>query len=646
MPSPKGMRRGKPTTQAATKKRRQEQQHDTPTPARKAGKLGDLLAPAATVTKEQLRQRAVYGAKLLLAIKRICDLCGPKQGRILSKDARGILLIVVFMVQYLLMCSRTMAIKIVAQLCHVSARCTLEPLANHWDEVGDVLVTTGSSRGVGGLNHPLATKMLQAIHLNSIDKFIDDNDGKVRRFSTSHIRTHVRDSFNINLSRAQIRKVLHVRGYKWGKSKKMGKKFSRREQSQNRMKQFLLSMDEAFAAEADGDAVIIYQDESYIHENHASNYGWYKSKIDVDGKEIGMYTSQNAKGQRLILVHTITKDGPVAKRDESGYPIKEDAINGTTEELPTAEWIFKAGTALGDYHKNMDGEMFMKWIRERLLPAVEKLYPDKKVYFVLDNAPYHHHVSGGYDISKANKTQLAQWMVKEGCEEFYDPEAAKTFKVDKAWGHHQTRWRTQVPRAPHGPSTDNMKRGFHNWLKANKPKLVTEDLVTFARDHDWHLIFTPPYCPKLQPIELYWACGKNFVARCYTDRRKFADIPEQLRTGWYGGEDIWGVPHSPCDCGKLVAHARKEMDKEVAAVGWAGTVGRLDREACPMPPNPTVPFGLTPMTDDNLFFGDVVVDIDDMGDRGDYNPDEGDDTDDDEYDDDDDLDDDEGEYEE
>ena len=65
-----------------------------------------------------------------------------------------------------------------------------------------------------------------------------------------------------------------------------------------------------------------------------------------------MYTSQNAKGQRLILVHTITKDGPVAKRDESGYPIKEDAINGTTEELPTAEWIFKAGTALGDYHKN------------------------------------------------------------------------------------------------------------------------------------------------------------------------------------------------------------------------------------------------------------------------------------------------------
>merc|ERR1712072_875543 len=158
--------------QAATKKRRQEQQHDTPTPTRKAGKLGDLLAPAATVTKEQLRQRAVYGAKLLLAIKRICDLCGPKQGRILSKDARGILLIVVFMVQYLLTCSRTMAIKIVAQICHVSARCMLEPLANHWDEVGEVLVTTGSSRGVGGLNHPLATKMLQAIHLNSIDKFI------------------------------------------------------------------------------------------------------------------------------------------------------------------------------------------------------------------------------------------------------------------------------------------------------------------------------------------------------------------------------------------------------------------------------------------------------------------------------------------
>ena len=39
----------------------------------------------------------------------------------------------------------------------------------------------------------------------------------------------------------------------------------------------------------------------------------------------------------------------------------------------------------GDYHDNMDGDMFMKWVEERLVPTVRAKYPGKAVYLVMDN---------------------------------------------------------------------------------------------------------------------------------------------------------------------------------------------------------------------------------------------------------------------
>jgi len=38
----------------------------------------------------------------------------------------------------------------------------------------------------------------------------------------------------------------------------------------------------------------------------------------------------------------------------------------------------------------MNSELFMKWVREKLLPYFERKYPGKKMVFVADNAPYHH----------------------------------------------------------------------------------------------------------------------------------------------------------------------------------------------------------------------------------------------------------------
>ena len=69
------------------------------------------------------------------------------------------------------------------------------------------------------------------------------------------------------------------------------------------------------------------------------------------------------------------------------------------------------------------------------------------------------------------------------------------------------------------------------------------------------MLWTPPYCPELQPIELFWAAGKNNVALKYKNDFKMKDIVKYLREGWYGNGEafILGHPYRkrPVDCGKL-----------------------------------------------------------------------------------------------
>ena len=166
-------------------------------------------------------------------------------------------------------------------------------------------------------------------------------------------------------------------------------------------------------------------------------------------------------------------------------------------------------------------------------------------------------------------------MDAEGCKEFEGTDGKK-WRVDPGWadGH-------PIPRANKkgtgGPSGPDFKEGFLRWLKVHRPEKTKTELTKFGEKHNWTIIYTPPYCPKLQPIELFWCHGKSYVANQYNDKRTFKDLLPALRTGWYGGWDNKGGLVGACDVGNLVAHARKEMDLEVKSVGWEGKVGSLDR---------------------------------------------------------------------
>jgi len=76
----------------------------------------------------------------------------------------------------------------------------------------------------------------------------------------------------------------------------------------------------------------VFLDESYVNKNHSNDFVWY---FDDDGPWIQKPTG---KGDRLIIINAITKDGWV----------------------PGAKLIFKSSRKTGDYHGQMNQELFTK----------------------------------------------------------------------------------------------------------------------------------------------------------------------------------------------------------------------------------------------------------------------------------------------
>ena len=52
--------------------------------------------------------------------------------------------------------------------------------------------------------------------------------------------------------------------------------------------------------------------------------------------------------------------------------------------LKGTELVWKAKSSTGDYHDEMDGDNFFKWVKEKLISHL----PPKSV-LIIDNAPYH-----------------------------------------------------------------------------------------------------------------------------------------------------------------------------------------------------------------------------------------------------------------
>ena len=190
----------------------------------------------------------------------------------------------------------------------------------------------------------------------------------------------------------------------------------------------------------------VYLDESYVNKNHSNDWIWYSRE---DGPFVQKPTG---KGERFIIINAITRNGWV----------------------PNAKVVFKSTKKTGDYHGQMNGELFDKWFVEQLIPNI----PINSI-IVMDNASYHNILSATSAPTQiCSKKRIIEWLERNRfpC----NPDCLKVELVE-----------TLCKYAP-------------------EPTYAIDEIANQAG----HEIYrTPPYHPELQPIEICWGLLKNAIAR-------------------------------------------------------------------------------------------------------------------------------------
>ncbi|XP_075229737.1 uncharacterized protein LOC142329219 [Lycorma delicatula] len=101
---------------------------------------------------------------------------------------------------------------------------------------------------------------------------------------------------------------------------------------------------------------IFYIDETYILSSHCQQKCWQPSNASE------CFAVPISKEERIIVIHT---------GGEMGF-------------VPNCLTVWKAKRSSGDYHSQINCNMYLKWIREKLMPN----FPVNSV-IILYNASYH-----------------------------------------------------------------------------------------------------------------------------------------------------------------------------------------------------------------------------------------------------------------
>jgi hypothetical protein len=162
------------------------------------------------------------------------------------------------------------------------------------------------------------------------------------------------------------------------------------------------------------------------------------------------------------------------------------------------------GITPADYHDTINGDKFIGWMQQRLFPTVQKLYPGKKMYLVLDNAKYHHHRGPDWFApSSKTKGQLADFLRQRNVASI----TAESGTVIPA-----SKFSADARGKAGGPTLVQLKEAVKQHLAAH-PEINTTVPQQLMEDAGYELLYTPPYVSELQPIEMIWAFTKAQVAR-------------------------------------------------------------------------------------------------------------------------------------
>jgi hypothetical protein len=145
---------------------------------------------------------------------------------------------------------------------------------------------------------------------------------------------------------------------------------------------------------------------------------------------------------------------------------------------------------------------------------------------ICDNAPYHHKREIGSFASK-NEQQLIEIGLKDNIEYINIPTNIDrlTAMADSniiledvhylndeyccvVFDPEKFKQRSSNNK-PFVPTIEEMKVGMLKYIKEKKPELLECKVEKRLEERGHCVLWTPPYSPDLQPIELFWTAGKN-----------------------------------------------------------------------------------------------------------------------------------------
>jgi hypothetical protein len=319
------------------------------------------------------------------------------------------------------------------------------------------------------------------------------------------------------------------------------------------IRKYIFEYAQLLRREQKGEIVLVWMDESYIHAGYCSSFGWY---IDQPGAVVQNRVRGKEKGKRIIIMHAMSRFGMIEVPIDAGKLSDDLGV-----ALPTAAIVSTVLSSDGkfeDYHDTMDGDKFIAWIRNRLIPAFKaKFGKKKKMCLILDNAKYHH--ARGED-----------WMTPSGMNGGQLADALRQLRIPSITnGIH--RWPSkcysmlQRGSPPNGaPTLGLMREVLSEYLKSH-PGINTTVVQQMMEAEKHELLYTPPYESWLQPIELVWARVKHTVAMQSRRDRKYQETQQQTRAA------LSAISSELC--ASLTGHTEKLMSEWLRSPD-AGSLGR------------------------------------------------------------------------
>jgi transposase len=261
------------------------------------------------------------------------------------------------------------------------------------------------------------------------------------RITLPALKDKVRSDFGWNGQLTSLRKIVKDLGFRFRKSQNnrnlLIEKSEIRALRINYLRKITLFREQ--------NRSIIYLDETYIHSGHTLSKSW------SDNSNNGLFTNIS-KGERLIIINAGGDEGFV----------------------PNCLQIFKSGSKTGDYHDEMNGANYEKWLSQKLIPNL----PPKSVV-IIDNAPYHNIQINRAPNSNSRRADMISWLTEK--------------------------------RITFSPSM--LKPELYSIIKRYKMQHIQYKFDAIFEENGHTVVRLPPYHPDLNPIELIWAKVKRNVAK-------------------------------------------------------------------------------------------------------------------------------------